>query len=123
MARHNLLGKWGEQLAVDTLATLGYSIVETNWHMGRIEIDIVAKKDQTMVFAEVKTRSDMEEDPLEAVDKRKIARMVAAADAYLKHTDWPYQVQFDLFAINGTPDNYKIEHIPDAFYPPLKKYR
>lgn len=123
MARHNNLGKWGEQMAVDTLSELGYSIVDTNWRMGRIEIDIIAKKDKTLVFAEVKTRTDMDEDPLEAVDNKKIARMVAAAESFLETHPWPYQVQFDLFAINGTPDEYKIEHIPDAFYPPLKKYR
>ncbi len=123
MARHNELGKWGEQLAVDRLVDDGFAILHQNWRMGHLEIDIIARKDATVVFAEVKTRAEKDLDPLEAVDKRKIAHMVRAAEAYLKAKDWPYQVRFDLFAINGTPDDYTLEHIPDAFYPPLRTYR
>ena len=123
MARHNELGTWGEQLAVDKLVEEGFSIVDQNWHLGHLEIDIIARKDEIVVFAEVKTRAEKDVDPLEAVDSRKIAHMVRAADTYLKSKDWPYQVRFDLFAINGTPDDYTLEHIPDAFYPPLRTYR
>ncbi len=123
MARHNELGKWGEQLAVDRLVDDGFAILQRNWRMGHLEIDIIARKDATVVFAEVKTRAEKDLDPLEAVDKRKIAHMVRAAEAYLKAKDWPYQVRFDLFAVNGTPDDYTLEHIPDAFYPPLRTYR
>lgn len=123
MARHNTQGKWGESKAVELLVREGYSIVDTNWHMGRFEIDIIALRDEILVFAEVKTRTDLDVDPLEAVDSRKIAHMVRSADAYLRHTGLPYQVRFDLFAINGTEDDFRIEHVPDAFYPPLKSYR
>ncbi|MCH5220969.1 MAG: YraN family protein [Muribaculaceae bacterium] len=123
MARHTDLGKWGEQLAVDKLTAEGYSIVERNWRLGHIEIDIVAQKNEVLVIAEVKTRSELDVDPLEAIDKAKMARMIRAANAYIKHSNLNYQIQFDLFAINGTPENYRIEHIPDAFYPPLKVYR
>lgn len=123
MARHNELGKWGEQLAIDRLVDDGFAILHRNWRMGHLEIDIIARKDATVVFAEVKTRAEKDLDPLEAVDKRKIAHMVRAAEAYLKAKDWPYQVRFDLFAINGSPDDYTLEYIPDAFYPPLRTYR
>lgn len=124
MAQHNELGKWGEQLAVDKLAREGWSILERNWRLGHLEIDIVAQKDERIVFAEVKTRADMDEDPLEAVDKKKINHMVKAAETYLLHTGLEFEVQFDLFAINGTPNTeYRLEHIPDAFFAPLKTYR
>lgn len=91
--------------------------------MGRLEIDIVACKGADLIFAEVKTRADADEDPLEAVDERKIAHMVRAAEAYLRGCDVPFGVRFDLFAIRGTPSSHTVEHIPDAFYPPLKSYR
>ncbi len=123
MAKHNDTGKWGEELAVERLIEAGYSIVARNWRLGHLEIDIVARKDDVLVFAEVKTRTDRDTDPLEAVDKRKIANMVRAADAYMQHENLPLEAQFDLFAISGTPDNYELEHIADAFYPPLKSYR
>ena len=39
---------------------------------------------------QVKTRADADEDPLEAVDERKIAHMVRAAEAYLRGCDVPF---------------------------------
>lgn len=122
MARHNDLGKWGESLAVDRLIEEGFSIIETNWRLGHLEIDIIARKDNMMVFAEVKTRSDNTIDPLEAIDDRKRANMVRAADAFMRHTGKFYEARFDVFGITGTPDDYNMEHIPDAFYPTLKTY-
>lgn len=123
MARHNDLGKWGEQLAMEKLSEEGFSIIETNYKQGNLEIDIIGRRNHELVFAEVKTRSDMEDDPLEAVTKRKIMNMVRVADAYLRAQSVDYHVRFDLFAINGTPEDYRMEHIPDAFEPPLTTFR
>lgn len=122
MGRHNELGKWGEDLACDMLAGQGYAIAERNWRMGHLELDIVAVREGSVIFAEVKTRADLDCDPLEAVDRRKISNMVNAARAYLNSHDMPHTPQFDLFAVCGTPEEYRIEHIPDAFEPPLKTY-
>lgn len=124
MARHNDTGKWGEQIAADMLVCQGFAIKHRNWRMGHLEIDIIAQRGREYIFAEVKTRSDMDSDPLEAVDNRKIRNMVRAADAFLSYNcDEPLEVRFDLFAISGTPDNYTVEHIPDAFTAPTKTYR
>ncbi len=122
MGRHNELGKWGENLACEKLASEGYAIMERNWRMGHLELDIVATRDDCIVFAEVKTRENRDSDPFEAIDNRKILNMVNAARAYLAAKDLPHHPQFDLFGINGTPDDYTLEHIPDAFEPPIKSY-
>ena len=122
MARHNQIGQWGESLAVDYLTEHGYAIVERNWRNHKMEIDIIAMKDDMLVVCEVKTRSSKDEDPLDAVDGKKILSMVRAAEAYVRMNDIPHQVRFDLFAIAGTPDDHVFEHVPDAFYPPLKTY-
>ncbi|MDE6573928.1 MAG: YraN family protein [Muribaculaceae bacterium] len=123
MARHNELGKWGEKLAEEILISEGFAIAERNWRMGHLEIDLIAMRDDIVVFAEVKSRSNRDEDPLEAIDKRKIAHMVRAAEAYMNFKNLPHGVRFDVFGISGTPEDYTIEHIPDAFFPPLKTYR
>lgn len=123
MAIHNEIGSWGEQIAVDILIKEGYAIVERNWKMGHLEIDIIASKDATIVFAEVKTRSDIDEDPLEAVTRAKINNMVRAAQAYITARDMPHDIRFDLFAIAGTPDEHTVEYIPDAFQPTLRTLR
>ena len=122
MARHNETGHWGEDLAADYLTEQGFAIVERNWHHHQYEIDIIAMRDDVLVVAEVKTRSDKDEDPLEAVDRKKILNMVRSAEAYVKMKELPHQVRFDLFAIAGKADDYTFEYVPDAFYPPLKSY-
>jgi len=118
MARHNDLGRWGEDIACETLVREGYAIVARNWRMNHYEIDIIALKGSRIVFAEVKTRTDGE-DPLAAIDDKKIARMSRAADVYVQTYNVKHEAQFDVFGISGTPDNYKLEHIADAFMPPL----
>lgn len=123
MAEHNELGKWGEGIAVEILTAAGYAIRETNWRLSHYEIDIIATKGDRMIFVEVKTRSSDFVDPVDAVDKRKMAFMVRSANAYMQHYDLPYEVQFDIIAITGTQENYTVEHIPDAFYPPLRNCR
>ncbi len=123
MARHNELGKWGEDIACDELVKLGCTIRERNWRLGRLEIDIIASLGDTLIFAEVKTRSDADGDPLDAIDDRKINSMVRAANAYLRNCKEPFFARFDLLAVRGTPENFEVEHLPDAFYPPLKYYR
>ena len=123
MATHNVTGQWGEQLACDLLVTKGYAIVERNWRSGHYEIDIVALKGQYIVFVEVKTREDDIVDPLDSIDAKKIQRICRAADVYIRANNIPHEAQFDIITIIGDTDNYRIEHIPDAFLPPLKTYR
>ena len=122
MAEHNELGKWGEDLACEKLVSEGYAIMERNWRMGHYEVDIIAMKDNRIIFAEVKTRADGYCDPMEAIDRKKIAHMVASADVYMRSHDFPHEAQFDVFGIVGSPEDYKMEHIADAFFPPLKSY-
>ncbi|HBG53527.1 MAG TPA: endonuclease, partial [Rikenellaceae bacterium] len=50
-------GRRGEKLAVDYLASKGFQIFHTNWRTGHKELDIVAGKDETIHFVEVRSRS------------------------------------------------------------------
>lgn len=115
-------GNWGERIAVDLYTSRGYGIVQTQWHMGHYEIDLVAQKGETIVFVEVKTRTSADADPIDAVDKRKRAHMCASADAYLRHYDIPFDFRFDIVGITGTPESYTVEHIPDAFMPAPRNF-
>lgn len=120
MAAHNCLGQVGEKLAADYLADRGYTIRHRNWRAGRNELDIVAEKDGALVVAEVKTRrSDAFGEPYEAVDERKMRSMVTATDAYLRQFELDLNVRFDIIAIIGSEKEHRIEHIENAFYPPL----
>ena len=122
MARHNETGNWGENIAAEYLSSKGYAIAERNWRSGHYEIDIVAYNDARIIFVEVKTRSNQDEDPVEAVDSRKAMLLIRASLVYIGSHDINHEPQFDIIAINGTPDAFQIEHIPDALQPPLHTY-
>lgn len=118
MAKSYSLGKLGEEAAKALLVIKGYSIIETNWHLHHLEIDIIARKDNRIVFVEIKTRSNDFTDPVEAVDRAKMRRMVVAADAYINARKVPFPIQFDIIAIKGSdPASFDIEHLEDAFFP------
>ena len=119
MAKHNDIGHFGEEAAVALLVGKGYSIVDRNWRCGKNEIDIVAQRGTRIAIVEVKTRSNPDDDPFEAVDRRKQLRMVRAGAAYMRMFNLPHELQFDIIGVSGTPDNFKIEHLEDAFPPPL----
>ncbi len=123
MASHNEKGRWGEKVAMEYLVASGYAICETNWRVPPYEIDIVAMKGDRIIFVEVKTRKDRYIDAAEAVGKIKQARLVRAANAYMNCAKVPHEVQFDIVIVVGDADDFSVEHIPDAFYPPLKSYR
>ena len=123
MARHNELGKAGEDFAASYLEHAGYGIIERDWRQGSRDIDIVARTEDgtTVVFVEVKTRSsDAIVRPEDAVDARKIRNLGRAADAYVKERAIWDELRFDLINIVGTAlENFKLEHIIDAFNPLL----
>lgn len=120
MARHNELGKEGEQAAVSYLEKNGYLIRHRNWRNRHLELDIVAAFEGQLIVVEVKTRRDTRfSQPEEAVTPAKIKRTVRAADAYLKWFQLDCPVRFDIITVIGMPDNFQIEHLKEAFLPPL----
>ena len=124
MAEHNTLGKDGESAAIEYLVKNGYQILHTNWRKGRYELDIVAKTDEELVVVEVKTRSVLDwMNPEDAVDAQKIKHIVIATDIYIKIFNIDLPARFDIIAVVGTHPNFQIDHIEDAFFPPLSTYR
>ena len=126
MAQHNKIGKIGEQIACEYLIAQGFIIRETNWRMGKLEIDIVAHKPNTdlLHIVEVKTRSSDENfDPMQAITAAKIRSLVSAANSYINFYDLHMSVQYDVMIIVGKVPDYQVLYIPDAFQPPLRTIR
>lgn len=120
MALHNIQGKEGEQEAAVWLEEHGFVILHRNWRCGRKELDIVAREGELLVVVEVKTRRNrLYGDPQDAVTEKKIRRIVASTDAYLRKYAIDAPVRFDLLTLVGKDGEYEIEHIPDAFLPPI----
>ena len=117
MADHNDLGKLGEELAVEFLRKNGYEILETNWTFQKAEVDIIAKKENTLAIIEVKTRSSLDFGlPQDFVKPKKIQLLVKAVNEYVLSKDLDIEVRFDIIAIHKEGQSFAIEHLIDAFY-------
>ena len=111
------LGQRGEQLAADYLKRRGYAIVTVNWRCKHGEIDIIARKGDTLVFVEVRTRrSDTSEMAFESIQPRKRDKLSKLANLYIalhdsEEIDW----RVDVIAI-GIPRTGQpiIDHAEDA---------
>jgi putative endonuclease len=119
MATHNDLGRRGESIAKAHLEAVGYEIMDENWTFGKAEVDLIAYKDRTIIFTEVKTRTGTGfGQPEDFVDNRKQKLLADAADEYIYLMNHQGEVRFDIIAILFTPQNtYTLKHIEDAFWP------
>ena len=116
MAKHNKLGKEGELIAFMFLQKENFRILKTNWRYQKAEVDIIAQKDDFLVFVEVKTRGSKKfGKPEEAIDKKKIALYKDAAEGYLGQYPSEVEIRFDVVSIVIATDETQIEYFPDAF--------
>jgi putative endonuclease len=111
------LGQRGEKLASEYLQARGYEIVTANWRCQIGEIDLIARKDDVLVFVEVRTRhADTAEAGFESIVPRKQKKLAALAAAYLSLNNLEtIASRVDVIAIaiprSGAPI---IEHAEDA---------
>lgn len=118
MARHNILGKEGEQVAVNYLKEKGYHILDINWRCRHLELDIVAEKGNDLVIVEVKTRSwGALIRPEEAVTPQKTQRLLEATEEYIYQHQIDKEVRLDIIAITGKRGDFQIEHIENYYMP------
>lgn len=105
------IGDWGEAQAVAWLQERGYLILGQNIHTPYGEIDILARKEDQLIFVEVKTRQSTQFGrPEEAVTERKIQHLVESAEYYLQeHPDLDMDWQIDVIAIQHDSKNNRTE--------------
>lgn len=111
-----VIGKLNEDRAAAYLSGRGYTLLGRNFRAARGELDIIAEKDGTIYFVEVKARkAGSLVSPYEAVTTDKQRRLLAAAEAWLakyRRPDAP--CSFLLAAIENLPSGEaKIELIED----------
>lgn len=118
MAEHNKTGIRGEQVARKFLEEKGYKILEINWRIKKLELDLIALHNNTLVFAEVKTRtSDFFGEPEEFVTDKKRKNIIRAANAFIEQRELDYESRFDIISILVVNGRTEVHHIEDAFYP------
>lgn len=112
------LAEEGEKLARLYLKLHGYRILDAGWRWNRYELDIVARKKNTIAFVEVKTRSNLKFGrPQEAVDLKKQKHIKSAAKAYLSRSHlFDCTTRNDILEVLMIPDRrIEINHIKNAF--------
>ena len=110
------LGSEGEDIAAAYLKNKGYSILYRNYKTPYGEADIVAKDKETVVFVEVKTRTNKSFGlPFESVNFRKQEKLKRIALFYLKNSKAQVNLRFDVISITSEDGRHDINHIKEAF--------
>ncbi len=112
------VGALGERIAADYLQKEGYRVRERNFRLREGEIDIIAEKDDFLIFVEVRTRTSSSFGTAEeSVTRYKIERLITLAQSYIQsHQDLPSSWRIDVVAVELTPQGKvsRIELIENA---------
>lgn len=111
-------GRSYENVVVNYLAKQGYTILNRNYKCSYGEVDIIIKKDDMIVFVEVKGRHKNIIPPKNYVETSKQKRIIDSAQNYLKEKNMTdkYKIRFDVVEIiNKTKGTFDINIIKDAF--------
>ncbi len=111
------IGEHGEAIACNYLAKRGMTILARRFRCAGGELDVVGEMNGNYHFIEVKTRLGGDETPAAAVDAKKRASMITAADAWVyQHGNSEQAGQYDIIEVIKSPDGRSnVRHIEAAF--------
>jgi len=109
-------GKEGEQLVAQYLQKKGYTIIAQNYRKRFGEIDLIAQKDDTLAFVEVKWRHNPLVDSAELIGPSKQKKIISIAKDFLsKHTDLEVVCRFDVALVEDNSNSIALRYISNAF--------
>ncbi len=115
-----IAGQAAEERALAYLKARGFALVERNFRCRLGEIDLVMLHGRSLVFVEVRSRTNRFVSAAESVDFRKQQKLARAAGFFLlrRPAFRHHPVRFDVVALDGpSPDRYAIQWLRDAFRP------
>ena len=118
MTSNRTRGEYGEELACRKLGSEGFTVIARNFSCRTGEVDIIAKKDDVLVFAEVKTRSGVDMGlPCQAVVSEKQRKIRKTAEFFLmcfpEYSE--LQSRFDIIEVLIFGQGTYIRRIENAF--------
>ncbi|HZJ40906.1 MAG TPA: YraN family protein [Candidatus Saccharimonadales bacterium] len=115
----NIIGHFGENLACAYLQNKNYQILERNYHLGHLELDIISSKDGQIFLFEIKTRRYLQTKIEETlISKNQIANLKKAAIRYAANQRLNFNlIHFDLILIilNYQQNRAQFKHYRDIF--------
>ena len=107
------IGTLGENIACDFLSKKEYKILQRNFKARYGELDIIAIHNTTLVFIEVKTRTNLRfGTPEEAITPRKLHELVQTAQYYvILHPELPKLMRIDVIGIMMDEDTEEVKRI------------
>lgn len=111
------VGARGEALVAEHLSNLGFAIVARNARVGRLEIDLIARRGDLFVFCEVRTRShDRMMDPIATLDRNKAQRIRRAAVGWLSAQGvYAREMRFDAASVVLDDAEPRLTYFEHAF--------
>tara|TARA_B110000008_G_C16819945_1_gene504251 strand:+ start:476 stop:844 length:369 start_codon:yes stop_codon:yes gene_type:complete len=114
-----ILGKEGEAAALGFLVDKGYHLLHKNWRHNKSEIDLVVKKENKVVFVEVKTRKNNLHSITDLVSLPQQKRILNAANTYIKKYCLDEEIRFDLIEVEIPNKSPNFIHQKEFIQPTL----
>lgn len=113
------IGLIGEKLAEKYIRDKGYRILERNYRTRLGELDLIAYRENIIIFIEVKTRtSNSFGTPSQSINRKKQKTIKNLSQQYIlgkKLNKGPFVYRFDVIEVFLLGKKYKINHIEAAF--------
>jgi putative endonuclease len=111
------LGRVAERLVAERLTREGFTVLGRNVRVGRLELDVIARRRDLLVFCEVRARMhDRFVAPAATMDFRKVGRVRQAAARWLQqHRQGSVDVRFDVAAVIFDTPGGRVEYYEGAF--------
>ncbi len=116
MAEHHQRGQEGEAKALEYLKESGFKIIELNWRVHHLEVDIIAEKNNVLHFIEVKTRKENSLIPArESLSYKKKQNLIRAVELWFYQNPHSQQsAQLDFIALTyNSKGEHQIEYFPN----------
>ncbi len=121
----HILGAAGENHAARYLESLGFKIIAQNYSSKVGEIDLIAQKENTLAFVEVKTRKTHYFHASMLITPAKQRRIARTAQKFVAEhrTGEDLVLRFDAVFVSIKENTVDFEYIPNAFYAPQGEHR
>ena len=111
------LGRRAEDLACGYLVSQGFELLGRNVRVGRLELDLIARRGSLICFCEVRSRrSQALMTPAQSIGPAKLRNLRAAASRWLRDSDARrYQVRFDVASVLFDIPEGRLTYLEGAF--------